>query len=78
MSAILHTIPPVCSAKSRVLILGSFPSVRSREVGFFYGHPQNRCWKTLAAVFGAGTEYALRPQSGGRKIVIHLENGVLA
>lgn len=52
MSEILHSIPPVYSQSSRVLILGSFPSVRSREVGFFYGHPQNRFWKTLAALFG--------------------------
>lgn len=59
MSAILHTIPPVCSAKSRVLILGSFPSVRSREVGFFYGHPQNRFWKTLAGVFGVAVPQSI-------------------
>ena len=36
---------------SKVLILGSFPSVKSREVQFFYGHPQNRFWRVLAAVF---------------------------
>ena len=47
---ILHTIPPVYDESSRVLILGSFPSVRSREVGFFYGHPQNRFWRTLSHV----------------------------
>ena len=45
-----HGIPPVFREDSRVLILGSFPSVKSREVGFFYGHPQNRFWRTLAAV----------------------------
>ncbi|MBR3366646.1 MAG: DNA-deoxyinosine glycosylase [Lachnospiraceae bacterium] len=49
---ILHPIPPVYDAESEVLILGSFPSVKSRETGFFYGHPQNRYWKVLAAVFG--------------------------
>ena len=37
---------------SRILILGSFPSVKSREAGFFYGHPQNRFWRVLAAVLG--------------------------
>ncbi len=37
--------------ESRYLILGSFPSVKSREVNFYYGHPQNRFWKILAAVF---------------------------
>ena len=52
MSEILHSIPPVYSSKSRVLILGSFPSVRSREAGFFYGHPQNRFWRVLASLFG--------------------------
>lgn len=48
----LHTIEPVYDRFSRILILGSFPSVKSREYGFFYGHPQNRFWKVLAAVFG--------------------------
>ena len=47
-----HPIPPVYDRDSRVLILGSFPSVKSREAGFFYGHPQNRYWKVLAAIFG--------------------------
>lgn len=43
---------PVCDADSRVLILGTAPSRKSREVGFYYGHPQNRFWKMLAAVAG--------------------------
>ena len=46
-----HPIPPVYDSHSRILILGSFPSVKSRETGFFYGHPQNRFWKVTAAVF---------------------------
>ena len=45
-----HPIEPVYDADSQILILGSFPSVKSRESGFFYGHPQNRFWKVLAAV----------------------------
>ena len=45
-----HPIAPVFDETSRVLILGSFPSVKSREAGFFYGHPQNRFWCVLAAV----------------------------
>ena len=49
---IVHPIPPVYDGASRILILGSFPSVRSREACFFYGHPQNRFWKVTAAVFG--------------------------
>lgn len=47
-----HTIDPVFDARSRVLMLGSFPSPKSREVGFFYGHPQNRMWRVLTAVTG--------------------------
>ena len=46
-----HPIRPVFDEESRILILGSFPSVKSREANFFYGHPQNRFWKVLAAVF---------------------------
>jgi hypoxanthine-DNA glycosylase len=49
---IVHPISPVYDKDSKVLILGSFPSVRSREEGFFYGHPQNRFWKVAAKVFG--------------------------
>ncbi len=45
-----HPIPPVYDENSRILILGSFPSVKSREAGFFYGHPRNRFWKVLATV----------------------------
>ena len=52
---IVHPIPPVFDAHSEVLILGSFPSVKSRESGFFYGHPQNRFWKVTAAVFSEET-----------------------
>ena len=48
---IVHPIDPVFDKNSRILILGSFPSVKSRESGFFYGHPQNRYWKVLSAVF---------------------------
>jgi hypoxanthine-DNA glycosylase len=48
-----HQISPVWDSDSRILILGSFPSVKSREAGFFYGHPQNRFWKVMAAVLEA-------------------------
>ena len=47
-----HEIPPVFDENSRVLVLGSFPSVQSRKAAFFYGHPQNRFWRVLSAVFG--------------------------
>ena len=46
----VHPIPPLYDGGSRILILGSFPSVKSREGQFFYHHPQNRFWKVLAAV----------------------------
>ena len=45
-----HTIEPIYDKNSKILILGSFPSVKSREANFFYGHPQNRFWKVLANV----------------------------
>ena len=48
---LIHPISPVYDKDSKALILGSFPSVRSREEGFFYGHPQNRFWKVAARVF---------------------------
>ena len=47
-----HEFPPVFDSESRILILGSFPSVKSREVQFYYGHPQNRFWKLLAKLLG--------------------------
>lgn len=48
----VHPIPPLFDAESRVLILGSFPSIKSREAMFFYGHPQNRFWPLLALLTG--------------------------
>ena len=50
-SNIIHPFPPLFDENSRTLILGSFPSVKSRETMFFYGHPQNRFWKVLAMIF---------------------------
>ena len=52
MARVTHPFPPVVDEKCGILILGSFPSVKSREDGFFYGHPQNRFWRMLASVFG--------------------------
>lgn len=48
---IYHPFPPLYNENSKILILGSFPSVKSREQMFFYGHPQNRFWKVVSAVF---------------------------
>ncbi len=51
MERIVHPIPPLYQEDSKILILGSFPSVKSREGEFFYHHPQNRFWKVISAVF---------------------------
>ena len=48
---IVHPFPPCFDKHSKILILGSFPSVKSREQMFFYGHPQNRFWIVVASVF---------------------------
>ncbi|MCM1046828.1 MAG: DNA-deoxyinosine glycosylase [Clostridiales bacterium] len=48
-----HNIPPLYDENSEILILGSFPSVKSREAQFFYNHPQNRYWKVMAAIYGS-------------------------
>lgn len=45
-----HEFAPVVDGECRILILGSFPSVKSRAQGFYYGHPQNRFWRVMAAV----------------------------
>ena len=66
-----HGIPPVYDANSRVLILGSFPSVKSREQQFFYGHPQNRFWRVLAAVLKCPV-----PETVAEKKAMLLAHGV--
>ena len=49
---IVHPIKTLFYENSEILILGSFPSVKSREQGFFYGHPQNRFWRVMARICG--------------------------
>lgn len=49
---VTHEFKPVYDEHSRLLILGTFPSVKSREMSFYYGHPQNRFWKLIAALNG--------------------------
>lgn len=49
---VTHGFGPFVQSDSSILILGSFPSVKSREQAFFYGHPQNRFWPLLADIFG--------------------------
>ncbi len=68
---LIHPIPPVYNEKSHILILGSFPSVKSREAMFFYGHPQNRFWKVTAAVFGCN-----EPKTVEEKKTFLLKNGI--
>lgn len=68
---IQHPIPPLYNKDSKILILGSFPSVKSREQMFFYGHPQNRFWKVISAVFDCD-----EPTSIEEKKKFLLENGV--
>ena len=68
---IFHPFPPLYNEDSRILILGSFPSVKSREQKFFYGHPQNRFWKVTAAVFDCAV-----PQTIEEKRQFLLEHGV--
>lgn len=68
---VVHGFAPIWDAGSRVLVLGTLPSVKSREENFYYGHPRNRFWKLLALLFGAA-----EPRSVGEKKRLLLENGV--
>ena len=68
---VIHPIEPVYNENSRILILGSFPSVKSREEMFFYGHPQNRFWKVVSAVCGCET-----PVTVSEKRELLLENNI--
>ncbi len=71
MERIEHPIAPVFDSRSRVLILGSFPSVRSRQAQFFYGHPQNRFWQVLAVLLGCSL-----PQTTEEKRAMLLANRI--
>ncbi len=66
-----HNIDPIFDKNSRVLILGSFPSQKSREQQFFYAHPQNRFWRVLAAVFSTEA-----PQTVKEKTEFLLSNNI--
>lgn len=67
----VHTIPPCYDENSKILILGSFPSPKSREFGFYYGHPQNRFWRVLAALL-----HQPLPTSNEEKRKLVLEHGI--
>ena len=68
---ICHPIEPIYDENSKILILGSFPSVKSREQMFFYGHPQNRFWRVVSAVFGCDLPVTVEQK---RKML--LDNGI--
>ncbi len=60
---ITHPFPPLYDENSHTLILGSFPSVKSREAMFFYGHPQNRFWKLIAELYGEDVPSTIEEKS---------------
>lgn len=66
-----HPFPPIYDESSTVLILGSFPSVKSREQQFYYGHPQNRFWPLLAALCDEAP-----PRTVGDKKALCLRHGI--
>lgn len=68
---VVHPFEPVFDSRSRILVLGSLPSVLSRENRFYYGHPQNRFWRVLAAVFAQPV-----PETIDEKTAMLLRNGV--
>ena len=68
---VVHGFAPICDERSHVLVLGTLPSVKSREADFYYGHPRNRFWKVVARVFDAP-----EPQSIEEKTALLLQNGV--
>ncbi|MBR6314584.1 MAG: DNA-deoxyinosine glycosylase [Clostridia bacterium] len=69
--ALVHPIPPLYNEDSRLLILGSFPSPKSREARFFYGHPQNRFWPLLARLLDEAP-----PQSVEEKATLALSHHI--
>ena len=60
LTHVKHEFDPIFDENSEILILGTFPSVKSREQNFYYGHPQNRFWKVIAALFEEKKEMLLR------------------
>ncbi len=66
-----HGFAPIYDKRSSVLVLGSFPSERSRKAGFYYGHPRNRFWALLARVFGSDL-----PRDNEARCALLLKNGV--
>lgn len=63
-TTVTHEIQPVFDSRSRVLLLGTMPSPASREQGFYYGHPQNRFWRVIAAIFDEPAPRAIEEKRG--------------
>lgn len=59
----IHPVKPLYNENSKILILGTFPSVKSREAEFFYAHPQNRFWKIMARICGEATPVSVDDKS---------------
>lgn len=70
-SIVEHTIPPIYNENSKILILGSIPSPKSREQAFYYAHPQNRFWPVLSALLGCDL-----PKTNQEKTDFLLENRI--
>lgn len=68
---ILHPFLPLFDKNSKILILGSFPSVKSRQINFYYGHPQNRFWKVISAIFNE-----IEPKTIEEKKLLVLSNNI--
>ena len=71
MEITVHPIEPIFDENSKILILGSFPSVKSREQNFFYGHPQNRFWRVLSTLLDCPLPKTVEE----KKSLLH-ENGI--
>ena len=68
---IIHNFEPIYNEHSKILMLGTMPSPKSREVGFYYGHPRNRFWKVVSDVCGEAY-----PETREGKIAFALRNGI--
>ena len=66
---IVHPLKPLYDEDSKILILGSFPSVKTREYGFFYGHPQNRFWKLMERLFDVDLDVSIEERK--RFLLVH-------
>lgn len=71
LSFVEHTIKPVYDENSKILILGTIPSPKSREHGFYYSHPQNRFWKLMSIIFNTAL-----PVNNEQKRKLLLENHI--